>query len=160
MGQWLTLSRSRAELASRIAAAEGVGSQLDARAELLEVFCRAWREGRGSPVDRDTIEQSGAVSPRYLEDVVAIARERAGDGERLIDVLRDRNDERLQGFRSKATDTLETFLVDEGCIDPRPVLEEAGVITRAMAIPAAASLPEPVAAECVHRWWSLCQLGG
>jgi len=160
VGQWLTLSRSRAELASRIAAAEGVGSQLDARAELLEVFCRAWREGRGSPVNRDTIEQSGAVSPRYLEDVVAIARERAGDGERLIDVLRDRNDERLQGFRAKATDTLETFLVDEGCIDLRPVLEEAGVITRTMAIPAAARLPEPVAAECVHRWWSLCQVGG
>jgi uncharacterized protein YhaN len=156
LGQWLTLSRSGSGLASRIVAGEGSGSQLDARAQLLEAFCQAWLEGRGRPVDRDAIEQSGAVSGRYLDDVVEIASELGGDGERLIEVLRARNDERLQGFRSKAAEGLEGFLIEEGYIDPRPILEESDIVARGLANPAAARLPERVAAECVHHWWSLC----
>jgi exonuclease SbcC len=155
VGQWLTLSRSGAALAKAVATAGGIGSQLGARAELLEAFCRAWREGRGSPVDRAALEQSGAVSPRYLEDVVAIARELGGDGERLIEALRDRDDPRLQGFRTKATNALEAFLTDEGHMDPRPTLDESEIVIRILATPAADRLPETVATECAHRWWSL-----
>jgi len=135
VGQWLTLSRNGASLARATAAADGIGSQLDARAELLEAFCRAWREGRGSPVDRATVEESDVISERYLEDVVDIARELEGDGERLIEALRDRGDPRLQGFRTRVIAAFEAFLTDEGHLDPRPPLDES---------------------ECVHRWWRLC----
>lgn len=157
VGQWLLLSRNRAPLATQIAAEEGAGSQLDARAELLEAFCRAWREGRGKPVDREALERSDAVSAHYLEDVVAIARELSGDGARLIAALHARDDERLRGFLSKKADALESFLVEEGYIDPRPIPGEPDVAVRAVATPAAARLPERLAAECLHRWWSLCQ---
>jgi hypothetical protein len=156
VGKWWTLSRSRAPLASRIAAAEGAGSQLGGRAQLLEVFCHVWLEGRGRPVGRDAIERHGGVSKGYLDHVVDIARELGGDGERLIEALRARKDERLQRFRAATTEGLEGFLIEEGYIDPRPVLEESDIVARALATPAAASLPERVAAECLHRWWSLC----
>jgi energy-coupling factor transporter ATP-binding protein EcfA2 len=156
VGPWIMLSRSGAQLATRIAAAEGVGKQLDARAQLLEAFCHAWREGRGRPVDRDAIERGG-VSKHYLDDVVQIARELGGDGERLIEALRARSDERLRGFRTNAADGLEAFLIEEDYLDPRPILGESDVLGRMLATPAAAHLPEPVAAECAHRWWSLCE---
>jgi DNA repair exonuclease SbcCD ATPase subunit len=156
VGQWLTLGSTGGELARRNAAEGGAGSQLDARAELLEAFCRAWREGRGRPVERDAVERSGAITDRYLDHVVEITRELQGCGERLIQALRARDDDRLQGFRSKAADGLEAFLSEEGFIDPRPILEESELVARVLAVPAAGRLPERVAAECLHRWWSLC----
>ena len=107
-------------------------------------------------MEREAVERSDAVSERYLDAVVEIARELGGDGQRLIEVLRARDDERLQGFRTKTAEGLEGFLVEEGYIDPRAILEQSDVAARVLATPAAARLPEPVAAECVHRWWSLC----
>ena len=155
VGQWSTLSRGQAQLATEIAAADVAGSQLDARADLLEEFCLVWREGRGRPVDRDALERSGAVSDRYLDGVAEVAGELASDGESLIEALRARDDERLQGFRTKAADALEAFLTEEGHIDPRPTLDEPALLARVLATPAAAQLPDPAAAEWVFRWWRL-----
>jgi hypothetical protein len=107
-------------------------------------------------VERDAVERSGAITDRYLDHVVEITRELQGCGERLIQALRARDDDRLQGFRSKAADGLEAFLSEEGFIDPRPILEESELVARVLAVPAAGRLPERVAAECLHRWWSLC----
>ena len=114
-----------------------------------------WREGRGKPVDRAALERSGAVSDRYLDGVVELTRELASTGEGLIEALRARDDERLQGFRTKAADSLETFLTEEGYIDPRPILDEPALLARVLATPAAAPLPEPAAAQWVSRWWRL-----
>lgn len=156
VGQWALLSRSRAALARRIKADGGTGAQLDARADLLEAFCRAWCEGRGRAVDREAIAQSDALSERYLDAVVEIARELDTDGGRLIEALRARSDKRLQGFRSRSADSLESYLVDEGYVDSRPILEESDIVARAMAIPAARNLPEQVVARSLHLWWNLC----
>jgi hypothetical protein len=154
VGQWISLSRNQAPLAQRIAAEGGTGAQIDARAALLDEFCRAWCEGRGRRLDRETIERSDAVSEHYVDAVVEIARELDNDGGRLVEALRARSDERLQGFRSKSTDSLESFLVDERYIDPRPVLNEPDIVARVMAIPAANRVPEEVVAQCLHRWWT------
>ena len=157
VGQWITLSRGGAELANQVAVEGGVGAQLDARAELLEEFCRGWCEGRGLTVDREAIERSGCVSERYLEDVIEIAREIGGDGEHVVEALRARDDERLQGFRTKAAEAFESFLTEEGYIDPRPILAEADLVVLVLGTPVAARLPQGMAAGCVHRWWSLCE---
>ena len=86
-----------------------------------------------------------------------IAGELGGNGVRLVEALRARGDERLQGFRGKSADKLESFLIDAGYLDPRPLLTEPDVVVRTMATPAASRLPGRVASECVRRWWSLCE---
>ena len=155
VGQWQLLSRNEAALAKSIAGAGGAGAELDARAQLLEVFCNTWSEGRGRPVEREGIERSG-LSPRYLEDIIQISEELGGDAKRLLTALRGRTDARLQGFRSKATNDFESFLTNEGYLDNRPVREESDIRTQLLASPAAARLRAEIVSEFCHRWWGLC----
>jgi hypothetical protein len=108
-------------------------------------------------VDRDVLEASGAVTDTFFERVVEVAAELEGDAKALIEAMRSRLDDRLSGYRSQAADKLEAFLIDGGHIDDRPVLDEDGICTRVLASPAAARLPGGLAAECVHRWWTLSE---
>ena len=155
VGQWQNLVRMDAPLAAEVAADAGVGAELDARTRLLETFCGAWLEGRGQPVRRDVIEASDKISDRFLNSVAEIAEELAGDGVALIEALRNRSDDRLRGFQTKVTDALEGYLLDEGYIDPRPVLSEDDITSSLLAAPVAAHVPARTLAECGHRWWRL-----
>ncbi|MDP6978738.1 MAG: AAA family ATPase [Myxococcota bacterium] len=155
VGQWRTLSRTEAPLAASLKDEAEAARQLDARSRLLEVFCESWSEGRGKPVDRTAIEESNAISERYLEAVATIAMELGYDGRRLIEVLQSREHPLLARFRPKAAEKLATYLEDEGYLDPRPVLDEQDLIARALASPAARELPEEVCNELLHLWWQL-----
>jgi exonuclease SbcC len=155
VGQWMMLSRSEASLAVSLKNESEAARQLDARSRLLEVFCEAWAEGRGKPVDRTAIEESDAISERYLEGVATIATELGYDSRRLIETLEAREHPLLAGFRVKAAGKLATYLEDEGYLDPRPVLDEQDLIARALASPAARELPEEVCNDLLHRWWQL-----
>lgn len=157
VGNWLTLCAHRAPFAISIAAGAGAGSQLNARSQLLAAFCDGFAEGRGRKVDGQAIEDSSAVTSRYMGHVVDICTELEGDGERLVQALRARTDPRLPGFRANATDALEKYLIDESYIDPRPVLSESDLSMRVLADPSMAQLPAEVAAECVHRWWTFAK---
>ncbi len=151
-GQWKTVSGTALaeKLGSRSIPALEIGFRLD----LLGVFCELWKQGRGRPVDRDALENSGALSERFLDDVVAIAKELDGDPETLLTMLETNKDPRLKGFRRSSADSLERFLRDNGYLDDRPILNEDEVRLRALATPAANELPEGIASECLHRWWA------
>ncbi|MFP6748155.1 MAG: hypothetical protein VCD66_11230, partial [Alphaproteobacteria bacterium] len=43
-----------------------IATEIEPRAELLDVFCGLWKQGRGRPVDRDVLVRSGALGERYL----------------------------------------------------------------------------------------------
>ena len=151
-GQWKTVSGTAfaERLASRSIPALEIGFRLD----LLGVFCELWKQGRGRPVDRDALENSGALSERFLDDVVAIAKELNGNPETLLTMLETNKDPRLKGFRRSSADSLELYLRENGYVDDRPVLTEDELRLRALATPAANELPEGIASECLHRWWA------
>jgi hypothetical protein len=155
VGQWRMVSRSGSDFSRHIAAQGDAGAQLGARADLLDMFCRSWCEGRGRLLDREALERSGALSENYLDSVSEIALEVGGDGKALIDALQSRADGRLRGFRRRAADALEGFLLEESFLDRRPVLDEEEIVARLMATPPAARLPGAVAVACAHRWWVL-----
>jgi uncharacterized protein YhaN len=144
-------------LAKSVAALGEVGAGLEARIELLENFCLAWREGRGTPVGRLELEASGAVTEKYIDAFVEMASEIEGDARRLIAKLHDRKDSRLSGFRTKSAEALEQFFVEHGQLDDRPILGESEITERAVGTPAANQLSPKVAAELVHEWWQLSQ---
>ena len=151
-GQWKTVSGTALadKLGSRLMSPLEIASRL----ELLEVFCELWKQGRGRPVDREALEDSGALSERYLGDVVAIAEDLGGDPEKLLDVLGASKDPRLKGFRRSRFDNLERYLHENGYLDDLPVLSEDELRLRALASPAANKLANGVASDCLHRWWT------
>ena len=150
-GQWETVSGT--PLAERLRARSITSREIESRLSLLEVFCEAWNQGRSRGVDRDVLVQSGALSDRYLDDVVAIARELGGDPEKLLAALREKNDNRLRGFRRSNADDLEGHLRDNGYLDDRPVLGESELKLRALTRPPANELPDGVASNLLSRWW-------
>jgi energy-coupling factor transporter ATP-binding protein EcfA2 len=152
VGQWKTVSGTA--LADKLGSDAISSLEIEARTDLLQVFCELWKQGRGRPVDRDALEHSGALSERYLEDVVEIARELAGDPEKLLSTLGAGKDPRLKGFRKNSFDRIERYLRDNVYIDDQPVLNESELRLRALASPAANKLPNGVAIDCLNRWWS------
>ena len=153
-GQWRTFARS--PLAARLASRSATAKEIGARVSLLQVFCEAWSQGRGRAVGRDALAASGAVTERFLDDVIAVAGELEGNPDRLLTALRSRKkvDERLKGFRGKAANALEEYLRDGGYLDDRTVLDEEGVRLRVLASPPVSELPDGVASACIGRWWA------
>jgi hypothetical protein len=90
-----------------------------ARARCLRVLFRGWRAGRGRPVDRGALADSGAVSDRFLDEVSALAEGAGGDAEALLAGL-ERGE--VKGFRKDKLDQLAAFLREEGYLDDRPAL--------------------------------------
>ena len=150
-GQWSMVAD--APLARKLASPAIDPGQIGSRIELLEVFCEACNQGRGKPVDRDALAESGAISGQYLEDVVEIAKELGGDPERILAALSARDDQRLKGFRSNKVEQLRNYLIEREYLDDRPVLDESELQLRCMASPAANALSRGVATECLRRWW-------
>jgi exonuclease SbcC len=152
VGQWKTVSDTA--LADKLGSGSISSQEIAFRADLLQVFCELWKQGRGRPVDREALEHSGGLSDRYLDDVVAIADELDGDPEKLLAALGAGKDPRLKGFRRSSFDSLERYLRDNGYLDEQPVLSESELRLRALASPAANELPEGVASDCLYRWWT------
>ncbi len=151
-GQWRGVSDS--PLGAGLGSAATAKAWVDARVDLLEVFCEAWNIGRDRPVGRDAVTESGAVSGRYLEPVIAMAVELGGSPLHLLDALRSRNSPELANFRKKSADSLEAWLRDNGYLDDRPLLDEESLRLHALASPPAGRLPEGSAHACLHRWWN------
>lgn len=93
-----------------------------ARARCVETLFRAWRKGRGRPVDRVILADSGAVTDRFLDEVSDLAERVEGDPAALLAGL-ERGE--VKGFRSDKTEQLAGYLRDEGYLDDREVLGRA-----------------------------------
>ena len=151
-GQWKTVSDT--PLAERLGSRSIAAEQISLRLDLLDVFCELWKQGRGRPVDIDTLHDSGILTERYLDVVAAIAKELVGDPERLLAVLAGRQDPRLKRFRIDSVERLRDYLAEHQYLDERPILTESELRLHALATPAANELLGSVANACVLRWWS------
>ena len=152
VGQWKTVSGTA--LADKLGSDSISSQEIAFRADLLQVFCELLKQGRGRPVDREALKHSGALSDRYLDDVVAIADELDGNPEKLLATLGASKDPRLKGFRKSSFDSVEKYFRDNGYLDEQPVLSESELRLRALATPAANNLPKGVASDCLNRWWT------
>jgi hypothetical protein len=129
LGHWRALSRSPA--ADAIVSVDE-HARIDALADLVDAFLEARRIGRGRPVDRDALEESGAVSGAFLERLADLAGDLQGDAQALLSALEERSDERARGFRSRNLDALRTWLEEHGYIASQPRLSLAEVRAQAM----------------------------
>jgi hypothetical protein len=106
-GQLEYLADAASEAALPGGMREAVVDQARRAAALCERFRQLWRQGRGRPVDRATLAESGAISDTFMEPVAALCIEVDGEGQALVDALHDR---RVAGFRSSKADELRAFL--------------------------------------------------
>ncbi|UHQ96232.1 ATP-binding protein [Natrinema halophilum] len=96
-------------------------------AAALNEFVDAWEVGRGEPVDREILEDSGAVSSNFIDKVTGLAESVNGDGRQIVESLHDGE---VNRFRSGKASELETYLEENGYIDPRDTLEYGQIRAR------------------------------
>jgi uncharacterized protein YhaN len=96
-------------------------------AAALSEFVDAWKVGRGELVDRAVLEASGAVSSNFINEVTALAESVNGDGRQIVDALRNN---RVSRFRSGKANELETYLEENGYIEPRETLDQGQIRAR------------------------------
>ncbi len=119
-----------------------------ARGRCLEALLRAWRQGRGEPVDRGVLAASGAVTDRFLDEVADLAAALGGDARALLAALADG---RAKGFRRDKLGELEAYLAEHGHLDERPVLDSRALRERAMAAVAAEIATGDLAPEAIDE---------
>ncbi len=85
--------------------------QAAAAARAVETAVTLWRIGRGDPVDRAALVDSGAVSDVYLDRVDELAEQLGRDARRLLDALQRSE---VRGFRNDKRETLAEYLAANG----------------------------------------------
>ena len=94
-------------------------ARVRAFARAVESWREAWLVGRGNPVDRHALIDSGAVSENYIDGLTELANELNGHAEDLLIELRERTDERTARFHSSKADALEEYFRGTGYLDGR-----------------------------------------
>lgn len=95
--------------------------------EALKAFVRAWQKGRGERVDRQVLEDSGAVSENFIDDVTDLAKKNYGDAEEIMAGLRNGE---VDGFWEGKKDELEQYFEENGYIEPVDPLEPEEIRAR------------------------------
>ncbi len=87
--------------------------RLMARCRVSRLWVRAWQTGRGRPVGRGALEESGAISETFMDRANGLANELGGDPRALLRALRD-----LPRFRAGKVEELEVWLEEHGYLLP------------------------------------------
>ena len=124
-------------------------SRLKQRCEAARAWTDLWRQGRGRPVNRAALEQSGTVSDTFIDRAAELANELQGDGTALINALRQH---RLPGFRTTKANELERWLADEGYTDDRDRLSPGERTRLTLAIAGPSSETDAADVNQVVNW--------
>lgn len=120
-GQLSTLERTGGmEALVRLGVDERTWASATARVRLIESAIGMWRIGHGRPVPLLDLAESGVVDELVLDEVGELLASVEGDGERLLEALRESEDPPITG---KPLERLETWLIGEGYVpqgDPLP----------------------------------------
>ncbi|UCF69384.1 MAG: hypothetical protein JSV80_08970 [Acidobacteriota bacterium] len=129
LGGWRGLAR-HGLVGSRLASDEI--EQIQAWDDVIRAFLDAYRIGRGRPLDREALAQSGAVSARFIDGLTALADDLGADARQLVRALEEREDARTKKFREDKLEKLVDFFEQRGYLDRREILDEAELLARVL----------------------------
>lgn len=104
--------------------------QMEALARAVQAWREAWLIGRGEPVGRPALEETGAVSENFIERVTDLAAEVDGQAERILEELRGGA---VKRFRSGKIEELRAYFREEGHLSEREPLSLEACWRRATA---------------------------
>jgi hypothetical protein len=122
--------------------------RIEATGAALQTFVSAWSIGRGDPVRRDALEDSGAVSDTFIDEVSELAERLSGHGSHIVQALLEGEVTRFH--RSKARD-LEAYLEEHGYIDRAEPLSEQEISRRMVGRLLQEGLEPDEARRCTNR---------
>ena len=118
------------------------------KAKLLERFQELYRQGRPRPIDRSILEQSGAVSEKFIDAVSDLLNSLQGNPEKLLRALKDGQ---VQGFRKNKMEELEQFLLEQGYMDDQTPMKEEDIWINLKALISNLSIENGEAEKLIER---------
>ena len=118
--------------------------RIEQDASALEEFVKAWRIGRGKPVDRAALESSGAVSNTFIDRVTELAKDLDGEAKALVEALHAGE---VNRFRSGKADDLAAYLREKGYIVTQEPLNDDQIRLRMVERLVASDVPTDQANE-------------
>jgi uncharacterized protein YhaN len=106
-----------------------------AAAMAIEAACEAWRIGRGKPVDRSALMDSGCVTDNFIDRVTDLAARVGGDAHEFVKGL-ERGE--VGRFWASKIEDLRDYFETEGYLPLETALEPEDVRVRVMAVTAQA----------------------
>ena len=117
LGQLEALLNSDA--GSKAVTGTGLQDKLRQRCGAVRTWTALWRLGRGRPVDRIALEQSGIVSETFIDRAAELAENVGENGGALLQALRAG---KLPRFQTAKIEELEHWLAEEGYTDQQEIL--------------------------------------
>lgn len=102
-------------------------SVLKEKIRLLEQYQDLLQQGSPKFIDRSVLENSGAVSDKFIDEVSQKLKDLDGNPESLLDAL---NNGEISGFRSNKIEELENYFIEKGFIDERKRLNKDEIQSR------------------------------
>ena len=102
-------------------------SQMKAKTEILQRYMDLYRQGRPIPIDRAVLEESGAVSAKFIDALTGKLIDLNGNPQELLLALKNRQ---VNGFRLSAIDDLEQFLIQKGYINNQDIISHEDIALR------------------------------
>ncbi len=99
--------------------------------EILNKFQELHKIGRSLLIGRSILQDSGAISDIYIDRVSDKLDELKGDPKQLLHSLRNKG---VPGFRTSYADELESYLLTEGYIDDKEILDADEIMIRMQAL--------------------------
>ncbi len=106
--------------------------KLSEKAAVLEEFQELYRKGRSKPVDRSILEQSGAVSDKFIDAVHQKLEEADYNPEALIAILKNK-DTKVPRFQSDKIEELEEYLQAKGYLSNEKPLDKESILVNIQA---------------------------
>ncbi len=130
VGKWISFSKlGRAEKLLTPEACKRLDALCDGGREIQRAVSVGW----GKPVDSQALEESGAVTGKFMPVLQELIGVVGGEAETMLEIIDDPTDDRVKSFRKKNRADLFVFFEERGHIDSRPRLGISDVYARTLA---------------------------
>ncbi len=122
------------------------------RLGVTEQFVAAWTIGRGRQLTPRDIMGS-TLTPVFKERLLEMARDLRWNTQKLVEELRQRDDQRVKGLRENKEREFLNYLSESGAWDPRSPLSASALKERVLEKTGG----DPQSAAWTDHFWRLCQ---
>ena len=121
---------------------------LNQKARVLERFQELYQQGRAYPINRDVLEASGAVTPKFIDKVTEKMKHLNYQPESLLRALRNRE---VPKFFDAKADELEEYLYSQGYLKEEKALTRNDILVRIQAMVSNMDISRNEAERMINR---------
>jgi len=100
---------------------------LNQKIRFIRALQKEWSVGRSKPIPEQALLDSGAVTDRFVSDVITLAQELEGDAGELIEGLKSK---KVSGFQKQKITDLESYMFQQGYLTDQQPLEKHEAIAK------------------------------